>query len=676
MSNETRYAGVAVIPILWGGMSAVALADTLLDAESRVLEPITVTATRTERPLAELPASISVVGSEQIMRRQAQSMDDLLQVLPNVDFTSGPRPIGETLNIRGLGSERILITLDGARQNSSIGHLGRFFIEPDLLKKVEVLRGPASALYGSGALGGMVAMTTKDASDFLASGERFGARLKGGYQSVNDEGSTNATLFGRISDWDFLGNFAYRNSDDITLGSGRTLNNSAAENLSGLVRLSYLPGAHQLRMGADYFNTEGVFPANPQTVTDGTNENAVTDIERRTYTLRYNYNDPAHPWFQPRFNAYRTELRVNRRRLKSGRETASEFFTTGFNLQNSMDFSSFESFLRQTLTLGVNYFKDEEEGRENGEPRPSFPRANSDVWGFYIQDEIAFGQYLTLIPALRYDRYSLEIETGEGPDTIDDAISPQIRGIIHLVSWLDLWGSYGKAFRAPTLLERFTEGLHFRGVPGRFPDNFFIPNPALKPETVYTWEAGFRSAWEGVLAEADRLNMEFTYFGTRAHDFINLDVDVFSGQTQSANLDRARLHGFEAAIRYDSGSFFAQTSFGRTRGEDSNTGLPLTNVQPAKGVVNLGWRFSRLGLILGGRGRFVVRKDRVPEGVLETPGYSVYGLYASWLPTYAGLKGLRVDFAIDNLTDKAYRRYLSVIDEAGRNFKVSLTYQF
>lgn len=676
MRKEIKYAGMVIIPALWSGMSAKALADAPLEAENHVLEPMTVIVTRTERPLAKLPASVDVLDSEQIMRRQARNMDDLLQTMPNVDFVSGPRSIGQTLTIRGLGSERILVTLDGARQNSSMGHLSRFFIEPDLLKQVEVQRGPASAIYGSGALGGVVAMTTRDASDFLVRGEDFGARLKGGYQSVNNQWSNSTTLFGRASDWDFLGNFAYRNSGNLTLGNGRTLNHSAAENISGLVRVSYLPGAHQLRMGADYFDTNGVFPANPQSTSDDSNQNADTDIERRTYTLKYSYDESSHPWIKPKFNAYRTELRVNRDRLGSGDKTASEFFTTGFNLQNSMVFGDPQDFLDQTFTLGVNYFKDEEEGRENGGSRPSFPKANSDVWGFYIQDEIDFGQYLSLIPALRYDRYNLELETEKGQSTTDDALSPSIRGMIHVASWLDLWASYGKAFRAPTLLERFTQGLHFRGVPGRFPDNFFVPNPALKPEIVYTWEAGFRSAWEGVLAATDQLNMEFTYFGTRARNFINLDVDVFAGRTQSANLDRAHLHGFEAAIRYDSDIFFARASFGRTFGENSETGVPLTNVQPAKGVVNLGLRFSQWGLVFGGRGRFVARQDRVPSPELETAGYSVYDLYASWLPTYANLKGLRVDFAIDNLTGKVYRRYLSVIDAPGRNFKVALSYQF
>lgn len=82
------------------------------------------------------------------------------------------------------------------------------------------------------------------------------------------------------------------------------------------------------------------------------------------------------------------------------------------------------------------------------------------------------------------------------------------------------------------------------------------------------------------------------------------------------------------------------------------------------------------GLIAGARGRFVQRQDRVSAGVPETPGYGVYDLYASWLPDAATLSGLRIDFGVDNLSDKSYRRHLALIDEAGRSFKVSASYQF
>jgi hemoglobin/transferrin/lactoferrin receptor protein len=167
------------LPVLMWSMSAAGAEEPPADPPVIELEVLTVTATKTERSAFEVPASVSIIGPERIESEQPQSIGDLLEELPTVEVVSGPRRIGETANIRGLDEERIVTTIDGARQNFNIGHQGRFFIEPDLLKQVEIYRGANSALYGSGAIGGVIALTTKDASDLLDPGERFGARLKG-----------------------------------------------------------------------------------------------------------------------------------------------------------------------------------------------------------------------------------------------------------------------------------------------------------------------------------------------------------------------------------------------------------------------------------------------------------------------------------------------------------------
>ena len=97
------------------------------------------------------------------------------------------------------------------------------------------------------------------------------------------------------------------------------------------------------------------------------------------------------------------------------------------------------------------------------------------------------------------------------------------------------------------------------------------------------------------------------------------------------------------------------------------------SVPPDKLVATLGLRLPELGLVFHRRDRFVQRRDEVPAGVPVIPGYGVCDGYASWLPEGAGYSGLRFDFGIDTLTDEPYRRHLSLIDEAGRNFKVSVS---
>jgi hemoglobin/transferrin/lactoferrin receptor protein len=120
-----------------------------------MLEGVTVTATKTARDPFEVAESVSIVDQDRIEAAQASDLADLLEDLPNVDVAGGPRSIGQRVVIRGLSDDRILFVIDGARQNYNRAHDSRIFLDPDLFKQVEVLRGPASALWGSGALGGV-----------------------------------------------------------------------------------------------------------------------------------------------------------------------------------------------------------------------------------------------------------------------------------------------------------------------------------------------------------------------------------------------------------------------------------------------------------------------------------------------------------------------------------------
>ena len=140
-----------------------------------VLDAISVTATRNPIRSFEYPGMVSVVGRERILTRQASTPDDLLRFIPNVEFTGGPRRTGEVPSIRGFSGADVIVTLDGARQNFGSTHDGRFFIDPSLFKRVEVLRGPASSLYGSGGNGGLIGFRTLDAADLLGPGKTAGA---------------------------------------------------------------------------------------------------------------------------------------------------------------------------------------------------------------------------------------------------------------------------------------------------------------------------------------------------------------------------------------------------------------------------------------------------------------------------------------------------------------------
>lgn len=258
--------------------------------EAIPLPVITVTATRGEREIYDLPESVSVLEDEALAREQPADLSDLLLELPNVDILGGPRSVGQRAVIRGIGDDRILFLLDGARQNFTRGHNARVYLEPDLLKRVEVVREPASALWGSGAIGGVVSLTTVDPEDLLLPGKRFGARLKGGVQTASRQGLGSAAVYGLIGErFDYLFNFTFRGAEDIRLGRGR-LAHSGFDALAGLAKLAFRPNeANTLRFTTQTLDQTQQVPSNPQSQVAGDNRLVERATESRNFTFNWRF---------------------------------------------------------------------------------------------------------------------------------------------------------------------------------------------------------------------------------------------------------------------------------------------------------------------------------------------------------------------------------------------------
>ena len=118
-----------------------------------VTDTITVTATKTRRDPVETPGEVNIIRRHEIDLMQARSLDDVLRYQPGIEVGGGPRRLVEVPSIRGLSGSRVLATVDGVRLNYSSGHQGRLFLDVDALGQIEVVRGPNSALWGSGAVG-------------------------------------------------------------------------------------------------------------------------------------------------------------------------------------------------------------------------------------------------------------------------------------------------------------------------------------------------------------------------------------------------------------------------------------------------------------------------------------------------------------------------------------------
>lgn len=152
--NDMSKIALAVCAGLMGIQGAVAAEDV------DELSTVVVTATRDEKPADQQQRAVAVVTKKAIEARQPDSVVESLKYENNVEVGGGSRPGAQQPIVRGLSGNRVLQVIDGVRQNTNSGHRGTYFVDPELVEQVEVVKGPSSSLWGSGALGGVVATSS------------------------------------------------------------------------------------------------------------------------------------------------------------------------------------------------------------------------------------------------------------------------------------------------------------------------------------------------------------------------------------------------------------------------------------------------------------------------------------------------------------------------------------
>lgn len=524
------------------------------------LQQVTVSATKTKRDTLTTPGEVNVLNQEYFQQRQAQSLDDVLRYEPGVTTGEGPRTMGEGPNIRGLSGDRVLTLLDGMRLTFQSGHKGRTFIDMEQLKQVEVIRGPGSALYGSQAVGGVVAMETKDPSDFLAPDMQYGIRQKFGYQYANEELLSTTTLSARLTDQvEVMTMGTFRAGENTRLGGnmGR-LPNSAQDTAANLSKLVWKP--------TPYDEAEFSIQATRQAAQIPFQANAIASMpssvshrvnRQITYRLGYTHNDPANPYLDLRGFVYLTTLDVTESRITDPEQRDDiSFDTFGYDLRNSMNFGD-PSTHHHIVTFGSEFYRNTQKGvgtrTSSGffvhtpgqqcnpragllppdcgftppyytSPIPSgltvgdtagsrvfFPDAEADTFALYIQDEITLFDRIILLPALRWDHW--KNESPGRPDISASTVNPKIGSVIQVTDFLFLTANYAHGFRQPTFGELFISGTHF-------PGTVFGPNPDLKPERSRNIDAGFRVNLPKVLSGNDQFIFKGTYFRNVFKDYI------------------------------------------------------------------------------------------------------------------------------------------------------------
>lgn len=683
------------------------------------LDTITVLATKTDEKAIESLAGVSIIAAEQAEEILPDRFSEVLAGIPGVWTQTNADDPGTSISIRGMQDYgRVAVVVDGARQNFQVsGHNadGKFYFDPEMFSTVEVSRGPVSNIYGSGAIGGVVSITTKEVDDILAATDRFGGAIKGLIGSNSDTLLGSAFVAGRPSeDFDFVVGVANRDSDDYADGHGETVLDTGYWMTSELAKMTLRPGdGHEIKLSLINLDTQfdTIDPENPPDYDPtGPGLKFGNDVASTTATAKYSYLSPDNAWIDFESSLYWSHTRqdqvVKDRYVINfgpvfppavdscatycadftgpvGTETYYDLTTIGFDLHNSSRFDAFG--VQHTLTLGGDFFDDDVDtgGDEfglayiNEESYNATPSGERQVGGAFLQWKGEYDSWLEVIGALRYDAFHMK---GGGEESDGERLSPKITVGVTPFDGFTVYGLYAEGYRAPAVTEAFITGYH----PGAFFQ--YLPNPGLRPEIGKTFEAGLNYQRDGLLVEGDLLRLKANAFLNNVDDFIDFrDLSSTPGCTFApnpsepteyscwgfVNVAKARVTGFEVEGTYDAGEWFAGFSGTILDGEDVDTGERLYSVLPGEFMLTVGARFFDETLTIAPNWRYVTGVD---DGDPDTDydDYHLLGLSVNYQPN----ERTTATLVVDNILDAFYTPYLQNLPGAGLTVKGALEVKF
>ncbi|MCK9040718.1 TonB-dependent hemoglobin/transferrin/lactoferrin family receptor [Haemophilus influenzae] len=713
---------------------SLAITTTLVTAnalaQSVELDSINVIATRDPSRFAYTPEKQS---KDSLLSKQATSVAAALEDIPNVDIRGGSRSIAQKPNIRGLSDNRVVQVIDGVRQNFDLAHRGSYFLPMSLIQEIEVIKGPSSSLWGSGALGGVVAMRTPNALDLLKNNDKFGVKIRQGYQTANNLSERDASVFAANDKFDVLISAFYNNADNLRIGKGNKLNNTAYKQFGGLAKFGWqINDANRVELSHRETRFKQTAPSNNEVENELTNEKIIDQINEfhgskdgfppvaksPSETLKFYsgvktrfgsvsylsdqqipdqstvfnyYLTPDNPYLNTHIVLYNNKTIEKEQRKVSGVKDQTKLTTRGINLRNSSELSHI------SFVYGVDYMRDKistERGTNSSDAqfRAEPYNANSNTTGVYLIAHIPlFGEKLLLSPSVRYDHYDTSSKTVKYKD---NHLSPATKLTWKVTNWLDFSAKYNEAFRAPSMQERFVSGSHFgANLAGKYAVNKFVANPNLRPETAKNKEITANLHFDSLFKQGDKFKIEATYFRNDVKDFINLkifnDANTNTNTSTSANgaflptksqyqnITNARLSGIELQAQYQTERLTLFTNYGSTKGRDKDSGEALSNIAASKIGVGADYALVKDKFTVGATITHYAAQHRVPKDHAVTyPSYILTDLRATYAPLKGEWKNLRLDFALENLFDRKYQPAFSLMEGTGRNAKISAVYSF
>ncbi|MET0439897.1 MAG: TonB-dependent receptor [Devosia sp.] len=669
------------------------------------------------------PQAVTVLNQADIDKEQAATTGELFATVPGVAIVGSQRQFGEAFNIRGIGTtenssdgSRIIINIDGAPKFNEQYRMGSFFSDPELYKQVEVLRGPASStLYGAGAIGGVINFTTKDASDFIQDGDTGAARIKTSFDSNGKGTLTSAVVAQQVNEtFEILAAGNWRRRDNVELANGKTLDGSAFNTLSGLVKgTAHFGDNNEQELSLSYqrwfsdakdqayaqTGTSSMFGVTDRTVVDQTAvlhwENPATDNPWVDLKVNLSYSDTQNDQTNHRYQLGAPRTVIGTPSGASPQNVTADsilldtrygYKTWQLSADNTVEWigDGFENF----FTTG---FQGSTQDRTVTRPGtaaalPAHPQGTENKLGVFAQNEFIWAEKLTLIAGARGDFHWVNSTTGAA-NVEGSAFSPKLSAHYEVNDNIGIFASVAHTERLPTIDELYSVAAASAPIPVRSPLGSAPKSTSLglQKEIADTIEGGFSLSANDVLTSGDSAAIKTTAFYSDLTNLIASNTaNPFGGATVPyyGNIGKASIYGIEVEGSYDSELLYASLAYGLTIGDNRVTNTPLTTVPQSKLALTVGIRNVEYNLDFGTRLTIADKGRYFVQGSAQQPidgtadAYATVDLFASWKPDTGPLAGTEFQAGIDNVLNADYRQNLAVDRSTGRTFKISVAKQF
>lgn len=557
------------------------------------LDAVVVTATRTENDVKNVPASTQIITSSDIKKSGATNVRDAITDFANITMTKKVRGGGHEIIVRGMSTDKSLIMVNGHRvaneaDGSGLGNANALDrINVDNIEKIEIVKGPSSALYGSEAMGGVINIITKSSKEaevrtgLVNSSEDF---TNWWHLDSGEIGKFSATL-------DMRFNKIRRDGDDTdfltdSFGTAQTYNFNANYHFNDHNYLNFYVDHYTQNLKRDLYThkrdnikvnfPEKMRPMGQASMTgEGSMEDALANYhyKQQTYGLSWNGKTARNDWqiqtYLSKFD-WESDIRYSGMQFKghvpaglspmTGRMWDSIFkgFMVGDSgeYKNDVNVNSNKIFViegrnstkindNHRITYGAEYIKNTVKGTNFGDDNQfgvthigsvskngvtkEISEKEIDTYAAYLQDEINYGKWF-IVPAIRYDHH----------ENFGSHTSPKLGLTYKANDTFRVKANYGKGFKAPTIQNLYCKLVTHMGQAGIITVN---PNANLRPETSNSWDVGVEKEW-------GKISTSLVYFDTKLENMITTEK-IVDKIYRCINVGNVRVKGIEHTLGYE-----------------------------------------------------------------------------------------------------------------------------